>query len=253
MKDTAASQFIYRGRRSRMRDAWIRRAWPCRSAMLSQLRQRITPSQLGMGEETEPRVISLLEHLARPWSQSAFVASLPALCDRGVRTGRRRFRSHAFLRDRQNSPAGHAATYSTGIRQLLPSATVPTRPGLEHQTAGQFRSTGGASSTIPPGFPPWRSCRQRLQHGQLIVVLPHDGEIFPLAEATWLMQEESAAGGRSCPAGHAARDRRAVANVQVTALCAFMLPAVPAIGEEASIVIPVGLYQASRVLDFFRR
>jgi hypothetical protein len=26
---------------------------------------------------------------------------------------------------------------------------------------------------------------------------------------------------------------------------------VPAIGEEASIVIPVGLYQASRILDFF--
>ena len=32
---------------------------------------------------------------------------------------------------------------------------------------------------------------------------------------------------------------------------AFMLPAVPAIGEEASVVIPSGLYQASRILEFF--
>ena len=31
-----------------------------------------------------------------------------------------------------------------------------------------------------------------------------------------------------------------------------MLPPVPAIGEEASVVIPSGLYQASRILEFFR-
>jgi hypothetical protein len=30
-----------------------------------------------------------------------------------------------------------------------------------------------------------------------------------------------------------------------------MLPALAAIGEEASIVLPSGMYQASRVLDYF--
>jgi hypothetical protein len=39
--------------------------------MLSQLRQRVRPSQLGLGEETSGNVIALLEQLSRPWSQQA--------------------------------------------------------------------------------------------------------------------------------------------------------------------------------------
>jgi hypothetical protein len=108
------------------------------------------------------------------------------------------------------------------------------------------------------GFRLGRSCAgQRLQHGQLIVVRPHDGEHFLLAEATWLMQEES--GGLvvglatlpGMPRGIGVRVAHEAGGSHERYLRAFMLPAVPAIGEEASIVIPVGLYQASRILDFF--
>jgi hypothetical protein len=84
------------------------------SHMLSQLRQRITPSQLGLGEET-----SSCHHPARTFGPALepvrIAASLPALCHRGHCTGCRRFRSHAFLRDRQGiHPAGHGCHLFTG-------------------------------------------------------------------------------------------------------------------------------------------
>ncbi|HOK48192.1 MAG TPA: AAA family ATPase, partial [Bryobacteraceae bacterium] len=41
------------------------------SHMLSQLQQRLTPSQLGLGEETSGHVRRLLENLSRPWTQTA--------------------------------------------------------------------------------------------------------------------------------------------------------------------------------------
>lgn len=41
------------------------------SHMLAQLHQRMTPSQLGLGEETSGHVIQLLEQICRPWTQTA--------------------------------------------------------------------------------------------------------------------------------------------------------------------------------------
>jgi hypothetical protein len=91
---------------------------------------------------------------------------------------------------------------------------------------------------------------QKIRHGQLMAICPHDGERFLLAQATWLMQEASGGmilgvatlpglpvGVGSCltsgngPSGH----RR---------IPAFLLPPVPVFKEEASLVLPSGTYQS---------
>jgi hypothetical protein len=80
---------------------------------------------------------------------------------------------------------------------------------------------------------------------------------FLLAQATWLMQEE--AGGiivgvatlPGMPSGLGVRVAAQGSGNNERFVRAFLLPAVPAIGEEASIVLPPGMYQASRVLDAF--
>jgi hypothetical protein len=98
---------------------------------------------------------------------------------------------------------------------------------------------------------------QKISHGQLMIVCPHDGEHFLLAQATWLMQEES--GGiivgvatlPGMPSGLGVRVASQVGGNSERYVRAFLMPAVPAIGEEASIVLPPGMYQASRVLDVY--
>lgn len=52
--------------------------------MLSQLRQRISPSQLGLGEETSGHIIQLLERLSRPWTQSASPRKFRRFASEGV-------------------------------------------------------------------------------------------------------------------------------------------------------------------------
>ena len=75
--------------------------------------------------------------------------------------------------------------------------------------------------------------------------------------ASWLMQEES--GGLivgvatlpGMPSGIAVRVAQASAGVSNRYEPAFLLPAVPAVKEEGSLVLPAGMYLASRTLEVF--
>ncbi len=97
----------------------------------------------------------------------------------------------------------------------------------------------------------------KVMHGQLMVVCPHDGESFLLARIIWLMQEE--AGGLiagvatlpGMPSGAAVRVALVTGGNEERFAPAFLLPQLPAVGEEASIVLAPGMYQASRVLDVY--
>ena len=99
------------------------------------------------------------------------------------------------------------------------------------------------------------SAGQRVSHGQLMVVCPHDGEHFLLVQATWLMQDDT--GGLivgvatlpGMPTGVAVRIAASKVGNNERYVRAFLLPAVPAIKEEGSIVLPPGMYQASRIVE----
>jgi len=231
------------------------------SHTLSQLRQRITPSQLGLGEETGGHVIQLLEHLSRPWTQAASPRKF------------RRYASEGIARVAIGFEAMHFCVSGKEFEQP-DTARAYSREEFDQLFTFRDRADPGQALTIKPqvsfpvdewsvinhsanGFRLARTCAgQKLAHGQLMVVCPHDGDHFLLVHATWLMQEES--GGLivgvailpGMPAGVGVRYASEASGPNHERFVrAFLLPPVPVVHEEGSIVLPSGFYQASRQLD----
>lgn len=232
------------------------------SHMLSQLRQRITPSQLGLGEETSGHVISLLEHLSRPWTQSASPRRFRRFATEGIARVAVGFEAmHFCVTGLEFEQPDSAAAYSRGdFDQLFtfreradPGQTLAIRPQVSFPV-DEWTVINHSANGFRLGC---SNAGQKLSHGQLIVVCPHDGDHFLLAQATWLMEEDG--GGLvagvatlpGLPVGIGARVaiEGSVSNERYVR--AFLLPAVPAIHAENSIVLPPGMYQASRVLEIF--
>jgi hypothetical protein len=230
--------------------------------MLSQLRQRVTPSQLGLGEETSAHVIALLEHLARPWSQAASPRRFRRFATEGIAHVAVGFEAmHYCLTASEFIQPDAASSYSRSefdqlftFRERVDSEqALAIRPPISFPVDEWHVINHSAN-----GFRLTRSCAgQRIMHGQLMAMRPHDGDHFLLVHASWLMQDESAglvvgvATLPGMPTGIGIRPATQGGGSIERYVPAFMLSAVPAIGEEASIVLPSGLYQASRILDFF--
>jgi hypothetical protein len=228
--------------------------------MLSQLRQRITPSQLGLGEETCGHVIQLLEHLLRPWTQSASPRKFRRYTTEGTARVAIGFEAmHFFVSGQEFEQPDSARAYSRAEFDQLFTFRDRAEPGqvLSIKPRVSFPIDEWAViNHSASGFRLARSCAgQKLAHGQLMAVCPHDGEHFLLVHASWLMQEESgglivgvailpglpiAIGARYVGDSNAANDRF---------VRAFLLPPVPVVREEGSIVLPAGMYQASRILE----
>lgn len=233
------------------------------SHMLSQLRQRMTPSQLGLGEETGSYVIELLEHLSRPWTQAAS----PRRFRRFSSAGRARVTvgfeaMHFYISSGEFVQADAANAYSRDEFDKLftfrdsanPSAAPNLRSNLDfpidewsviNHSANGFRLSRSVAG-------------QKIAHGELLSICPHDGEQFLLAQASWLMEESD--GGLllgvsvlpGLPQGIAVRPHEAVESKYVRFSRAFLLPAVSAIDEDSSLVLLKGLYQASGILEIQR-
>jgi hypothetical protein len=227
--------------------------------MLAQLRQRITPSQLGLGEETTSHVLQLLEHLQRPWTQQASPRRFRRFASEGTARVACGFDAmHFAVSGQEFVQPGMASTYSRGEfdqlftfrEQVLPGLKLNIRPTIEfpvdewaviNHSANGFRLARTAAG-------------EKITHGQLLAVCPHDGEHFLITQVTWLMQEHGGgliAGLATLPGMPLAVGVRhlSVNGVHERYVRAFMLPAVPAIGEDASLVLPAGMYQASRTLE----
>ncbi|MFZ2268160.1 MAG: hypothetical protein WAV95_11350 [Azonexus sp.] len=231
------------------------------SHMLSQLRQRITPSQLGLGEETGGHVIQLLEHLSRPWTQAASPRKFRRYASEGVARVAIGFEAmHFCVTGQEFEQPDSARAYSRDEFDQLFTFRDRADPGQTLAIKPQINFPVDEWSVInhsANGFRLARSCAgQKLAHGQLMVVCPHDGDHFLLVHATWLMQEES--GGLivgvailpGMPAGVGVRyASEATGPNHERFHRAFLLPPVPVVHEEGSIVLPSGIYQASRLLD----
>lgn len=230
--------------------------------MLSQLRQRITPSQLGLGEETSAHVIALLDHLSRPWTQSASPRRFRRFATEGVAQVAIGFEAmHFCVTGKAFEQPDSAATYSrddcdelfTFGERADPGQTLAIKPKISFPVDEWTVINHSAN-----GFRLARSCAgMNISHDQLMAMCPHDGDRFLLVQVTWLMQED--AGGLiagvatlpGTPVGIGVRMATQSSGNNERYVPAFMLPALPAIREEASIVLPPGLYQASRILDVY--
>jgi hypothetical protein len=230
--------------------------------MLSQLRQRITPSQLGLGEETSGHVITLLDHLSRPWTQSASPRRFRRFATEGIAQVAVGFEAmHFCVSTKEFVQPDSAAAYSRGEFDQLFTFRDRADPGQALAIKPKISFPVDEWSVINHSANGFRLARsiagQRISHGQLMVARPHDGEHFLLVQATWLMQEES--GGLiigvatlpGMPVGIGVRIAAPASGNNERFVRAFLLPPVPAIHEEGSIVLPPGMYQASRILEVF--
>ncbi len=230
------------------------------SHMLSQLRQRMTPSQLGLGEETIGHVIKLLDHLSRPWTQAA---------------SPRRFRRFATVGSARIAVGFEAMHFHISGQEFIQTDAASAYSRDQYDKLFTFRETANpgeklnvrANADFPlddwsvinhsaNGFRLARSSAgQKITHSQLLCICPHDGEHFLLAQASWLMEEGD--GGLllgvsvlpGLPQAVSLRPVVAHDGVRERFSRAFLLPAVPAIHEEPSLVLPKNLYQASRILE----
>lgn len=228
---------------------------------LGQLRMRFTPSQLGLGEESSSHVARLLEHLVKPWSQSTSARRFRRFASEGIARVVTGFEAIYFhVTGEPFEQPDSALAYSRGdFEQLFtfrdradPGQALLIRPRADFPVERWSVINHSAN-----GFRLGRSeSGQRVLHGQLMAVCPHDGERFLLAYATWLMQES--AGGLivglatlpGIPRGIGFRplDQVGVPTIERFAP-AFILPPMPAIGEEVSLVLPPGFYHAGRELE----
>ena len=228
---------------------------------IGQLRLRLTPSQLGLGEEGASHVLKLLEHLAKPWSQSTSARRFRRFASEGVARVATGFDAMYFhVAGEAFEQPDSAIAYSRGdFDQLFtfrdradPAQALVIRPRVEFPVEEWSVINHSAN-----GFRLGRSMAgQRVLHGQLMAVCPHDGERFLLAYATWLMEEESGGlvvGVATLPGipqaiGFRPLDQAGAPTIERFAP-AFALPALPAIGEDISLVLPPGYYHAGRELE----
>lgn len=98
---------------------------------------------------------------------------------------------------------------------------------------------------------------KKIAPGQLLSICPHDGNSHLLAQVAWLMQEEGGnlvAGIAALPGkpqAVAARPQALEPGHQVPYQRAFLLPAVPAIGAEQTLILPPGWFRAERRLEVY--
>lgn len=228
--------------------------------LLNLLHQHVPPVQLGLGEETAGKAIELLERLRHAW---------------GLEVLPRRFRRFPAIGSAQ-VVGGFAAMYAHvgGIEfEQQDSARVYSRGEFDELFTFREQSDPGMHLAFKPksSYPPdeWKvinhsasgfrllraAAGEAIHHGQLLAIKPHDGERYLLATVTWLMQEtggELEAGVATLPGVPEAvgvRIQIAGAPSGERYVRAFLLPALPAIREEASLVLPCGIYQASRILE----
>jgi len=227
--------------------------------LLVQLQRRVAPSQLGLGEELGSHVQSLLERLSRPWTQQVAPRKFRRFNSEGLARIATGFEAmHFAVSGEEFVPVDTATAYSraqfdalfTFRAQVSPSEQMnlrrkPSYPTDEWQLINQSAK----------GFRLQRDCGgEKMTLGQLVAVCPPDGGAYLLAQVIWLMQEPS--GGLlaglctlpGVPRGIGVR-HAGINEQQERRVRAFLLPALPATGEEASLVLPLGMYQASRALE----
>lgn len=230
--------------------------------MLAQLRQRVTPSQLGLGEDTAGHVIALLEQLLRPWTQNAVPRKFRRFPTKGKAKVCQGFEAmHYAVTGRVFVQPDSASAYSRGEFDTLFTFRQQVDPAQKLTIAPQVSFPFDEWEVINHSANGFRLVRSdaglKMSHGQLLALCPHDGDHFLLAQTSWLMQEREGglvAGvavlpgmpvgiGIRCPATAAAHSEPFVR--------AFLMPPVPAIKEEGCLILPTGTYVASRVMEVY--
>lgn len=231
-----------------------------------QLRLRIPPAQLALGDDCTPQQCSrLLEHLSRQWSQTRAArkyrrhaaSGLARLC-----TGFEEM--HFFLSGKEFRQPENVRIYSRNDFDNLFAFRFQENPQQalqiqQERTAATYSvDTWEVVNQSANGFRLVRSSSGRkMLHGQLLALCPDDSGRFLLGQTTWLMQETKGgliAGIKALPGLPEAICARPVEPTgEPTELYqrAFLLSALASAGAEQSLVLAPGVYRASRTIEIF--
>lgn len=234
---------------------------------MHQLDQKQEPAALGLGDDAPAHIRDLLHQLLTPWSMKTIVRRFRRFPCAGTSHVAVGFEAmHYFISGQEFDPHHlQSITYSgTDPRQLetlhyhlerrqeaqhhagkvaLPAS--PRHESAEWEVLDQS-ATGFRLRAARP--------RQTIRHGQLLAILPHDGQLFLLCQAVWLMQENSGAlvvGGITVlpglPGSVGVRSIGVSSAAARTFIRAFFLPDMS--GKQASLVLPLGYFRPSDLLE----
>lgn len=231
------------------------------SQIRQKLRHKIPPAQIGLGEDcSSGQCRRLLEHLSRPWSQARATRKFHRRSTSGIAKLCIGFDAMYYYISGKELTPENVRTYSRlefeslfAFRHMVdPTQELAVRQELLGFTVDQWEVVNQS----PNGFRLMRSTAgKKMAHGQLLAICPNEGERFLLAQTTWLMQEQrggliaGVAALAGIPQAVAARPlgQGSVHNEMYSR--AFLLPAVPSVGTDQSLVIPQGWYRAGRILE----
>ncbi len=229
-----------------------------------QLRQRIPPSQLALGEDcTAGQCQRLLEHLSRAWSQAKVARKFRRRATSGIAKLCTEFdEMYYFVCGQAFEQPENVLAYSRRefdalftFRHQVDSSQALHLPQEQRHFSTDHWDVVNQSAN---GFRLMRSVAGRkMTHGQLIALCPHDGNRFILAKNTWLMQKKDGgliAGLEALPGLPVAIAARILESSGTPAgkyHPAFLLPATPAAASEQSLILPSSWYRPRRVLELF--
>lgn len=230
-----------------------------------QLSQRVSPSQLGLGNEfTARRALEVIRRVARPWSQ----APSPRRFRRRKASGVAHLAIgmeaiHYFVGGKLFAQPGVLRTYSRQEFEAMYVFRHQVDPNADlHIIATQVEYSTEEWEVLNHSAGGFRLRRRaagnRLGHGQLMAVKPHDGDRFLLAQASWLMEERDgtlvvglnvlpgtpvAISARLCDEKHP--------QFSSSYSRAFMLPELEAIKAPASLVLPGGWHAPQAEVEIY--
>jgi hypothetical protein len=229
-----------------------------------QLRQKISPAQIGLGSDCSAgQCVRLLEHLSRPWSQARAPRKFRRQAASGIAKLCAGFEAmHYCVSGQEFNQPENVQMYSRKEYDSLFTFRHMVDPTQQLQinqkqlgfTVDQWEVVNQSAN----GFRLMRSIvGKKMVHGQLLALCPHDGERYLLAKTNWLMQEQGGgliAGVEALPGMPQALAARPLAHQDDHTEMysrAFMLPALPAAGTDQSLVVPQGWFHPGRIIDVY--
>lgn len=232
--------------------------------VLQQLKRKVAPKVLGLGDDCyEPACGRLLLQLFRPWCLLASGRRFPRRQAAGLAQVCRGFDAiHYYISGVEFVQPDHVRVYSredfdtivTFRYQVDPSQPLHVHAAqmgfiLENWQVVDQSVSGFRLQCNEPG--------ERIEYGDLAGLRPPDGGDFLLCRVSWLMYEGTGnlyAGVYALPGlprAIGARPRGLSVPPSEQYVRAFFLPAVPALKEQPSLVLPRGWYRPERLIEIY--
>lgn len=236
-------------------------------AALAQLKQGVSPTSLGLGEDCSAETASrLLLSLYRPWGLAAAGRKYPRRHSRGMAEVASDWPAIAFYIHGQPFTLPKALHQATGLATDLNTMTFGSRAvdvdWDERRRETYVRDQGlvlqawQVADHSVGGFRMQRQPRAgRTEHHQLIGIRPPDGKQFLLGLVSWLMYRTDGVLEAGIyilpgiPRAVAVRSPGLGGSAYNEYHLAFLLPAVPALKTEATLVLPGGWFRTQRPVE----